>query len=443
MQFDFPNQVIGIIEQLNLAGYDAYIVGGAVRDQILGVPLTDFDITTNAKVDEIKEVFSDCKIIETGIKHGTVTIIKNSFIYEITTFRQDGKYSDLRHPESVKFVTSLNEDLSRRDFTINAMAYSPKSGLVDLFDGLGDLKNGVIRTVGDAEKRFNEDGLRILRAVRFSSKLGFKIEDETFKAMLKCKDNLDKISVERIFSEMTKTLCGKYAESALRDNHEILFKIIPELACEYMYKQNSLSHDYDVFEHTLKAISYTESHTPTIMWTLLLHDVGKPHCYVLGLDGFGHFPGHMEKSSEIADKLLKRLKASNEIREKVVILTKYHDASFKNGKIAVKKFIAKFGKDIFADLLTVKKADCLAHSEHGIAKYYPEVELITNAFSEIQNNNECCSLSDLAINGNDILDMGVKSKDVGKLLNIALNKVFEGKLNNTKAEILDYIKKYV
>ncbi len=443
MQFEFPKAVIGIIEQLNLAGYEAYIVGGAVRDQILGVPLTDVDITTNAKVDEIKEVFSDCKIIETGIKHGTVTVIKNSLTYEITTFRQDGQYSDLRHPESVKFVSTLKEDLSRRDFTINAMAYSKESGLVDLFGGLDDLNNGIIRTVGDAEKRFNEDGLRILRAVRFSSKLGFKIEDNTFSAMLKCKDNLDKISVERIFAEMTKTLCGKYAETALRDNHEILFKIIPELECEYEYKQNSLSHDYDVFEHTLKAISLAEMHTPTIMWSLLLHDVGKPHCYILGIDGFGHFPGHMEKSSEIADKLLKRLKASNDIREKVVILTKYHDASFKSGKVAVKKFIAKFGRDIFAELLTVKKADCLAHSKHGIAKYYPEVELITNAFNEIKENNECCSLQDLAINGNDLLEMGVKSKDIGKLLNIALNKVFEEKLDNTKLEILNFIKKYV
>lgn len=443
MEFNFPKAVIEIIEQLNYYGYEAYVVGGAVRDCLLGIPLTDFDITTSAKVEQIKEVFSDCKIIETGIKHGTLTVVKNSFTYEITTFRKDGEYNDFRHPDSVKFVSSLKEDLERRDFTINAMAYSPKSGFVDLFGGIDDLRGRIIRTVGDGEKRFNEDGLRILRAVRFSSKLGFKIEENTFNAMLKCKDNLDKISVERIFSEVTKTLCGKYAEGALRDCHEILFKVIPDLQPEYGFEQNSLSHDYDVFEHTLKAISLSESRTPVIMWTLLLHDIGKPHCYVYGSDGYGHFPGHMEASAKIADKLLKRLKASNDFRIRVTTIANFHDFSFKKGKVAVKKFISKYGKEIFADLLVVKKADCLAHSKHGIAKYYPEVELITKAYAEINEFDECCTLSQLAVDGNDLKNIGIYDEKIGKLLNLALNKVMEGKLNNDKNEIIKFLKKYV
>lgn len=440
-----PEEIKFFITRLNSCGYEAYVVGGAVRDELSNVNVNDYDLTTSAKTDEVKQVFADCKIIATGEKHGTLTVIKNDISVEITTFRTENKYSDSRHPDNVRFVSNLEEDLKRRDFTINAMAYSPQCGLIDIFGGLDDIKNKIIRAVGDPKQRFCEDALRILRAVRFEAQTGFDIEDSTKKAMLDTKVLLSKVSVERIFTELSRILIAPYAAKALYNERKIVFEVLPEIEPEDGFEQKSLSHCYSVYEHTVKAIENAEGSNLEVMWTLLLHDSGKPFTLFIDDNGYGHFPGHMIKSTEITRKTLKRLKAPTRFINHVAVLVENHDKVFDDDKYKIKRFMSEYGKDLFNELLTVKVADCYAHSKYGISKYEHCHILSKKAFDDILSNGECYNQNDLKISGDDLIKIGVNGINVGRLKYRLFDLVLKNKIQNEKNELLNEalkLKKY-
>ncbi|HBF86200.1 MAG TPA: CCA tRNA nucleotidyltransferase, partial [Clostridiales bacterium] len=347
-----------IIETLEEKGYKAYAVGGCVRDLLLGKIPDDYDVATSAFPEEVIAVFGRENVATTGLKHGTVTVILKGKPFEVTTFRSESGYSDHRRPDSVKFVGSLAEDLKRRDFTVNAVAYNGKEGLIDLYGGLSDLENGVIRAVGDPYERFSEDALRILRAARFSAALGFKVEEKTARAAEELAKDLEKVSEERIFAELTKLLAGKNATETLLKFHGVIFAAIPELGPCYKFLQRSKWHRYDVYEHTARAVGYVKGGAVE-KWTMLLHDIGKPDCFSVK-DGEGHFYGHNLRSAEIAKAVLKRLKAPKAFSEKVVTLVSVHDKPIRFTSAAVKREMSAIGKDLFSSLLEVKRADNLA-----------------------------------------------------------------------------------
>lgn len=431
---------LSIVKKLEENGYSAYLVGGSVRDELLSRAVNDFDIATNASPQAVMQVFADERVVGTGIKHGTVTIVIDHNPYEVTTFRTEGDYKDCRHPETVSFVTSLKEDLERRDFTINALAYNPKTGIIDYFGGIDDLNNKIIRAVGEPRKRFQEDALRILRAVRLSAQLGFEIEKNTLSAMKLCAKNLDFVSKERIFDELTKLICAKYAADAIYACKEIIFQIIPELSPIDGFKQQSLSHDYDVFNHTLKAIELAKKRTPTIMWTLLLHDIAKPLCFTVDEKGYGHTKGHPEVSSKISAEIADRLKFPTKLKNDVVNLVYMHDADVSKTKYQVKRFLFEYGKEFAYNLLSVKTADMLAHSDYGIKKYKVEKVNLREYLSQILNNNECYDFSALKISGSDLLKLGFKGKSVGEAKSILLDKVMREELKNDEQELLIFAK---
>lgn len=435
----FPFHALELLEKLNNNGFEAYIVGGAVRNALLGLPYEDIDVTTSAKIDDIKRVFSDCKIIETGVKHGTLTVVNNGKNYEITTFRNDGDYQDHRHPDNVSFVSSLNEDLSRRDFTVNALAYSFDGRLIDLFDGVSDLENGLIKAVGDASKRFDEDALRILRAVRFCSEYGFEVEHETYLAMKKKVGNLRFLSVERVFLETTKILLGKYASRVLKKYSFVIFNVFPELQPEYKCLHLNLSHKFDVFEHTLCALDNLEVRDEQLVWATLFHDAGKPFTIKFGDDGYRHFPGHWTISEKIVKGVLTRMKAPKKFAENVCTLVLYHDYNFESGKGEIKRFLSKYGETLFEKLLVIKRADLMAHSKHGINKYGHFYYTLKDLFTEIRDNNECYKLSDLAVNGEYLIKKGYSGKAVGSTLDKILDLVIDGKLQNDVRSIDFYL----
>lgn len=434
-----PSEVSRAIARIENAGYEAFIVGGCVRDSLLGQAPKDYDITTSALPTEIEEIFKDCKVIETGLKHGTVTVLINGMPLEITTYRIDSDYTDNRHPNSVEFTKSLHEDTARRDFTMNAVAYNDNSGIVDYFGGKNDIDNKVIRCVGNADRRFNEDALRILRAVRFSSVLGFEIESETKKAIFKNKHLLLNISAERIANELVKLLCGKNVKSVLLEYIDVLGVVIPELLPMKNFDQRNYHHIYDILEHTAVAVESVEP-TPVLRMSALFHDVGKPHCFSIGEDGVGHFYGHAKIGAEMADMILARLKFDNTTRELAVKLIKWHDVQIESHTGAVKRSLGRLSPEVFFLLIKLKRADNLAQNPKYIyrQKYYDELEHLAN---KILEEKQCFSLKDLAVNGRDLISWGVKpGKEMGKILNILLDDVISGKASNDKEELYLYAK---
>ena len=337
VRITMPAYVREIIDRLNSRGVFAYAVGGAVRDCVLGLAPDDWDVASSALPEEIESAFSDYRVIETGIKHGTVSVVAGGNVVEITTFRKESGYSDNRHPDAVEFVGDIAEDLRRRDFTVNSLAYNEKDGLIDLYGGLSDIENKIIRTVGNAEERFSEDSLRILRAVRFSSKLGFSIEEQTLAAAEKMKSRLENVSAERIFSELVKTLCGKDVFNALMNYREIIAEIVPEIRPCFDFDQHSKWHLYDVYEHIVRSVAAIAPE-PALRMTMFLHDIAKPAAFFMR-DGEGHFYGHAEMSAVIAEKILKRLKAPVAFREKVLFLIKRHDVPFPESDFKLKKLL--------------------------------------------------------------------------------------------------------
>ena len=354
---NIPNHANDLIHTLQSHGHAAYIVGGCVRDSILGRTPNDWDICTSATPSEMLNIFNDKRIIETGLQHGTITVVVNDEPYEVTTFRLDGDYSDHRRPDTVTFTTSLEEDLSRRDFTINAMAYNDEEGLIDPFGGLADIEEGKIRCVGNANDRFQEDALRVLRALRFSCQTNFEIEEYTKHAIISNAQALGAISRERINSELCKMITSSSFPLVLLLYCGVFCQVIPELCDLVGFKQNNPYHDYDVFIHTAKALTYDASTDMVTRLAILFHDFGKPHCCQDDEDGTRHFKGHGRVSAEIADDIMVRLRFDNKTRHNVTELVHYHDATFEVGHKYVKRWLNKIGEEQFRRLLNVRRAD--------------------------------------------------------------------------------------
>lgn len=440
MIMNIPVDVVKIIDKLAEKGFEAYTVGGCVRDSLLDKKPEDWDICTSALPDQVKEVFDGYLVIETGLKHGTVTIRLNHQSYEITTYRVDGEYLDNRRPQSVNFVSSLKEDLARRDFTINAMAYNSAKGLEDYYEGCKDLKNKVIRCVGNPDERFNEDALRIIRALRFASVLGFNIEKETTRSIHKNKGLLDNIARERINLELRKLLCGKGVKKVLLEYSDVLAAIIPELAPMFGFKQNNPHHKYDVWEHTVVAID-NSTNDVMIRLALLLHDIAKPECYTCDEKGIGHFYSHGEFGSQIAKNVLRNLKFDNETINHIFQLVKYHDADISDKNKFIKKWLNKLGEIQFKRLLKVKYADVMGQSDYLREEKLKIIDNIENNLRQVLEEKQCFNLKDLAVNGRDLIVIGIDDgRKIGEILNWLLEQVIENKLENKKNILLGAIK---
>ncbi len=432
MTMDMPKNVDTAINLLQSAGFEAYAVGGCVRDSLLGKTPNDWDITTSAKPEDMKSVFINFHCIDTGIKHGTVTVVIDGEPLEITTFRLDGEYEDNRHPKSVTFTSNLGADLGRRDFTVNAMSYSKMTGTVDLFGGQNDLKNGIIRCVGDPDRRFNEDALRILRAPRFASALDFEIEEKTARSLLKNRALLGNISEERIAKELLKLVCGKGAKRILTDFAPVLFEILPELQPMYKNSHDNPHHCYDIYEHTLIAVESIDPE-PTLRFAMLLHDCGKPAAKKFDENGVAHFYGHQRISAEISAQILARLKVSNKFRDEILFLVSNHDRweLYENTE-KMPRYLSKFGLDGVLKLLKVMRADVLAQSP----EYRYRLDQIADA-EEIAKNlaaqKPCLSLRELQINGRTLIDIGIpQGRKLGAVLAQLLDEVIDGVTKNTQ-----------
>ena len=428
MTMDMPKNVDTAINLLQSAGFEAYAVGGCVRDSLLGKTPNDWDITTAAKPEDMKSVFINFHCIDTGIKHGTVTVVIDGEPLEITTFRLDGEYEDNRHPKSVTFTSNLGADLGRRDFTVNAMAYSKMTGTVDLFGGQNDLKNKIIRCVGDPDRRFNEDALRILRALRFASALDFEIEEKTAQSLLKNRALLGNISEERIAKELLKLVCGKGAKRILTDFAPVLFEILPELQPMYKNSHDNPHHCYDIYEHTLIAVESIDPE-PTLRFAMLLHDCGKPAVKKFDENGVAHFYGHQRISAEISAQILARLKVSNKFRDEILFLVSNHDRweLYENTE-KMPRYLSKFGLDGVLNLLKVMRADVLAQSP----EYRYRLDQIADAEETAKNlaaQKPCLSLSELQINGRTLMDIGIpQGRKLGAVLAQLLDEVIDSEM---------------
>lgn len=437
MIFNLPSYVNTVLNNIISHGFEAYIVGGCVRDFLLNRTPNDFDITTNATPLQVEEIFKDFHVIETGLQHGTVTVVVEGVTVEITTYRIDGLYSDGRHPDNVQYTSKLKDDLSRRDFTINAMAYNHEVGIVDKFNGINDLKNGLITCVGEPQKRFSEDALRIMRAIRFSSQLNFSIEENTSNKVHELKDTLNKVSVERIAVELNKLIKGDKPHEILTSYSDVISTIIPEIKSCIGFNQHSRYHKYDVWEHMAVSVQNSPKNL-NIRLAMLLHDIGKPKTFTLDINGNGHFYKHAYVGAEISEKILKNLKYDNATIKRVTTLIYHHDDEFHN-VYDIKKSISKLGKEVFFELISVQQADAL--SKHDFcSKHVQELEEIKTIAQDLISKNECLSLKDLSVNGNDLKSIGIQGKNIGDTLNILLDNVLKDTLKNDKTSLIDYVK---
>lgn len=442
-KINLPDDVKTILSTLHSAGYTAYVVGGCVRDSLLNRTPNDWDICTAATPDKMLELFTEhnYKTIPTGIKHGTITVMINDVGYECTTYRIDGDYSDGRHPDSVSYTDDIKEDLKRRDFTINAMAYNDETGLVDPYGGHDDLVRKTIRCVGHPDHRFTEDALRIMRALRFSAQFDFQIEDFTRIRANTFADNLDNIAAERINSELCKMIVSPSANNVIEQNMRVILKVIPELKAAVDFEQNNPYHDYTVFGHTMKALSRCESNDLTVRLAVLLHDIGKPSCYQDDTDGHRHFKGHGKVSSEIAENILRRLKFDNETVANVIELIKYHDSTFEVRKKHIRRWLNKIGETQFRRLLAVRIADVKGQKDCWDPERIDKVTAITALLDEILEEKSCFSMKDLAVNGRDLIEIGYKAdKKLGETLNFLLNEVMDENVPNDKDALISIAK---
>lgn len=436
-KINIPEDANELIHTLQNDGHSAYIVGGCVRDSILGRTPHDWDICTSATPSEMLEIFKGKKIIETGLQHGTVTVVVNGEPYEITTYRIDGIYSDNRRPDTVTFTDKLVEDLRRRDFTINAMAYNDEEGLIDPFNGMEDIKYKKISCVGFAEDRFGEDALRILRAIRFAAQLEFTIMPGTDREILKQYKNLENISIERINSEFCKIASSDDFCVELLLYKDVFSLFILELKDMFDFPQNNPWHIWDVFGHTIHAVEYCDSDDLVVRLAVFFHDFGKPHSYQDGEDGIRHFKGHGKVSADMTDSIMKRLRFDNETRNNVVELVYYHDATFEVGKKYVKRWLNKIGEKQFRRLLQVKKADNKAQNLELSSVRIKKLSEIEALIDKVLQEDECFSLKDLAVNGKDLIGVGYKSgKELGNTLNKLLQLVIDGDCPNEKEKLL-------
>ncbi len=447
MQITVPEKVKTVIGKLQDEGFEAYAVGGCVRDAYLGVEPHDWDITTNALPEQVKKLFR--RTVDIGIEHGTVKVMIGNDGYEITTYRIDGEYEDSRHPKEVTFTADLKEDLRRRDFTINAMAYSEKTGLVDMFGGVDDLKAGMIRAVGDPEERFSEDALRILRALRFSAKFGYDIEDATRQAIIKLAPALKNISAERIRDEIEKIVCSDNPDR-LRWAYifGVTAVVFPEWDAMMECKQTTPHHFTDVGDHTIVAMEYIVSHYHDIpdsdrrilCLATLLHDTGKPVMKTTGKDGVDHFKGHPEESERIAEEVLKRLRYDNDTIRIVKKLVRFHDERPRLTYPSIRRFIGAVEAANMENLMRLKYADLYAHAGYQWDDKLYQVETLDKMYRKIMEDGDALTIKDLAVGGSDLIDMGFKAgPEIGEILNRLLGYVLDDPKKNEKNRLLEMV----
>lgn len=436
LEIEIPQGAAWVLKQLRDAGYEAYVVGGCVRDSLLHRMPDDWDITTSAKPEDTKRIFR--RTVDTGIQHGTVTVMVDRTGYEVTTYRIDGEYADGRHPKHVTFTASLLEDLKRRDFTINAMAYSPAEGLVDEFDGIGDINRRVIRAVGDPVQRFTEDALRMMRAIRFSAQLDYRIDEDTREGIRLLAPNLQKVSAERIRVELEKLLLSEHPEE-LKEAYELglLRQFLPELSECMECGQNNPHHCLSVGDHILCAVKAARR-DKVLRLALLLHDIAKPQVKTTDENGIDHFHGHAARSAALADRILRDLKYDNQTREAAVRLIAWHDRNLGDSLPEIRKSISELGEEWFLPLLEVKTSDVEAQSDYQRDEKLGKIEYWRNAFEEIRRAGDCLSLKDLAVSGKDLIAAGAApGKEIGRILHEMLEEVLREPAHNTREYLLE------
>ncbi|MDE6784252.1 MAG: HD domain-containing protein [Ruminococcus sp.] len=428
-----------ILEKLESVGFKAYLVGGCVRDMIMNRPVNDFDITTNAFPEQTAAIFSSDKVIPTGIKHGTVTVIHENESFEITTFRIDGNYSDSRRPDNVEFTSNLTDDLARRDFTVNAIAMDSRGNLSDPFGGRIDIENRIIRCVGVPDKRFSEDALRILRCFRFASVLGFDIDQTTADSALKMRSSLSMVSAERISAELVKLLGGANVIDVMLKYRDIIGQIIPEMTACFDFEQHSRYHKYTVYEHIVRAVASVAGNTPKsriIRIAMLFHDIGKPAAFRLDEKGFGHFYGHAGISADVAENILKRMKFDNRTISEVCWIIAHHSDKITSEK-SIKRLLSQRNLDSFLMLIEAKKADNSAKQDFVT---YENIEFCTFAETakRLVSEKVCLHTGDMAVNGNDMISLGFRGAEIGRILNKMLEQIIDGELENSYEILMKY-----
>lgn len=435
MEIRLPQTAAKIIERLEQSGFEAWVVGGCVRDSLLGRQPQDWDVATNALPEQVEALFSGCTVLPTGLRHGTVTVVLQGSPIEVTTYRVDGVYEDNRHPSQVVFTDDIHRDLKRRDFTVNAMAYHPVRGLIDDFGGCADLKAGVIRCVGDPTSRFCEDGLRILRALRFSSVLGFSLSAETAAAVTENRGLLKRIAAERIREELVRLICGKDVGRVLTQFRDVFAEVMPPLAAMFDFDQKNPHHYLDVWRHTVRAVE-TAAPDPVVRLALLFHDIGKPASFSVDEKGIGHFYGHPAKSEVIAREILSQLRFDRATTDRVCLLVRWHDTDILPEGRSVKRWLNRLGEDGLRRMLQVKAAD------RGATNYKYEnlsvLKLVEQKLNTVLEEGQCFSREKLAINGGDLLKLGVpQGKRIGEMLDTLLNLVIEERLPNQRTALLN------
>lgn len=444
MLIECPDYSLTALKLLEENGFSAYFVGGCVRDGVIGSVPFDWDVTTSALPEETQKVFEAYRTIPTGLKHGTVTVLIDGHPIEITTMRIDGEYNDNRRPDSVRFTDSIEKDLSRRDFTVNAMAYSHRTGIIDPFGGMKDIESKTIRCVGDPNKRFNEDALRILRALRFASVLGFEIESKTAESIHRNAPLLSNIANERIRVELLKLLCGKNAEKILLDFKDIIFGIIPELKPLDGFEQHSQYHIYDVWTHTVKVVAASEN-VPVMRFAALLHDVAKPEMFRIYPDGTGHFKGHPQRGAEKSREIMKRLRFSNADIERVCHTIYLHDdfreMKESGAKTQLIKMCSEHGVEFVRSSIKLVRADAQGKHPSFIDEEFERTDIAEKLLEEITEENVCLNVGDLKINGNDIVALGFEGREISGCLEHLLEKVMSGEIQNERSRLLSEAEK--
>ena len=441
-QIRIPSPVHGLLSRLNKAGFSAYAVGGCVRDSLLGNSPKDWDLCTSARPEEIKACFSDHRTILTGERYGTVTVLHENLPYEITTFRTESGYSDNRHPNQVAFLDSLQGDLARRDFTVNAMAADAEGNITDCFGGLEDLEKGQLRCVGNAKERFSEDALRILRALRFSSRLGFSIEPKSADAIHALKDQLHAVAPERLRKELCGLLCGSSAGAVARAYADVLCVLIPELRRCIGFRQYNYHHLYDVWEHTLRVLEQVPAEED-LRLAALLHDIGKPAAFTMDKQLVGHFYGHAVTSAALSETILRRLRYDNTTLQQVTFLVREHCFILPEGnEKRMRKLLAAFGTESLRKLLLLRRADAIGTGTRTVEEADHSLKSALRLLDEVLRKEDCFSLKQLAVNGADLMALGLpQGPRIGSALAHLLDAVIDGRVQNTRAELLSYAQK--
>ena len=436
MKFEIPDGARRILQTLNGAGHEAYLVGGCVRDLLRGVEPHDWDICTSALPEETERCFADRRVIETGLKHGTVTVLEEGEPYEITTYRTEGPYSDSRRPDFVRFVPGLEEDLARRDFTMNAIAMDLQGNLRDPYGGVDDIKAGLIRCVGEPGHRFQEDGLRVMRALRFAAVFGYEIEEQTAETVHENRAMLDRVAEERINVELRKLLVGKDAGNVLRQYPDVFCQFWPELGPLVTLEQHNPWHCWGGWEHPIHAVEAAPADV-TLRLAMLLHDIGKPACKSTDEQGIDHFYGHPAVSAQMADEMLRALKFDSKTQERVLLLVERHDIQMPPRSQVIRRWLNRLGPEAFFQLLEVKRADNMGQAPEKVQDRLVELDEIKAKAEQILAERQCLTLKDLAVDGRDVIAAGIEpGPEVGRVLEELLERVLSGEVPNEREVLL-------